>query len=385
MLRLFSSLCLGVLLLLCFILRLEAADVTGVTDTEIKLGNHSHQSGPYGASGMILRTAKAYFGMINEKGGIFDRKINLLIGDSANNPQQALQFIKKQVEQDKVFAIVGAHGNPHLSVYRYLRQQKVPDLWVMDQIAEFGKPVHPNTFQFRQPTDLAAEYYADYIAKRWPGKVVGILHPNQVHGKTGTESFKTSNKGRNNIVVEEVDVRIDPSAKAQILNFKKAGVEVIYAFVSTPITPAAMKFAVEQNFRPQWLLGDTNANRNFIDLAGKEIVEGAISNQMFYSEVDTHIPAVGEHLDFMKKYLPNEKPSLLSIQGQVLAELTVENLKRAGKNLSREGVLKAAESFKDWKCGMCRGTSSISPDNHVIFTGMYLLRASNGKWVDLQE
>src|SRR5437764_1562272 len=46
---------------------------TGVTDTEIKIGNTMPYSGPASAYGIIGKTVTAYFKMINDNGGINGR------------------------------------------------------------------------------------------------------------------------------------------------------------------------------------------------------------------------------------------------------------------------------------------------------------------------
>ena len=47
---------------------------TGVTDTEIKIGNIMPYSGPASACGIIGKTMSAYFRMIKHNGGINGRK-----------------------------------------------------------------------------------------------------------------------------------------------------------------------------------------------------------------------------------------------------------------------------------------------------------------------
>ena len=56
---------------------------TGVTDTEIKIGNIMPYSGPASAYGVIGKTEEAYFRKINAEGGINGRKINFVSYDDA--------------------------------------------------------------------------------------------------------------------------------------------------------------------------------------------------------------------------------------------------------------------------------------------------------------
>ena len=78
---------------------------TGVTDTEIKIGNIMPYSGPASAYGIIGKTMSAYFRMINDNGGINGRKINFICYDDAYSPPKTVEQARKLVESDEVFLI----------------------------------------------------------------------------------------------------------------------------------------------------------------------------------------------------------------------------------------------------------------------------------------
>src|SRR5262249_17897540 len=71
---------------------------SGVTDTEIKIGNIMPYSGPASAYGVIGKTEAAYFKKINAEGGINGRKINFISYDDAYSPPKAVEQARKLVE-----------------------------------------------------------------------------------------------------------------------------------------------------------------------------------------------------------------------------------------------------------------------------------------------
>ncbi len=99
-------------------------DTTGVTDTEIKIGTLLPLSQTAAATwGVGLsKGMKAYFDYINDEGGIYGRKINLIVADSQYTGPVAIEAARKLVEQDKVFALQGGSGDRghefHLEVSR---------------------------------------------------------------------------------------------------------------------------------------------------------------------------------------------------------------------------------------------------------------------------
>ena len=75
---------------------------TGVTDTEIKIGNIMPYSGPASAYASIGKSMSAYFRMVNDNGGINGRRINFITYDDAYSPPKAIEQARKLVESDEV-------------------------------------------------------------------------------------------------------------------------------------------------------------------------------------------------------------------------------------------------------------------------------------------
>jgi ABC-type branched-subunit amino acid transport system substrate-binding protein len=72
----------------------------------------------------------ACFKMINDRGGINGRKINLISLDNAFSPPKTIEQTRRLVESDGVFAVAGALGTPtNAAVQKYLNAKKVPNLF----------------------------------------------------------------------------------------------------------------------------------------------------------------------------------------------------------------------------------------------------------------
>ena len=128
------------------------AEVPGITDTEIILGADSILSGAMAAVyATISQATEAYFEYINDtQGGVCGRKIVYKLGDNQDDPAKAVEAVRKLVEQDKVFAIVGSLGDtPHPAVWDYLNEQGVPDILCSAGSHMFGADPegHPWTVQ----------------------------------------------------------------------------------------------------------------------------------------------------------------------------------------------------------------------------------------------
>src|SRR5215472_10829577 len=86
----------------------RAADVPGVTDTEIKVGTFGPLTGPVYIYGKLtMNGVEVYFNTLNKKGGIHGRKLVLVREDDFCQPEGAIAAVKKLIYDHKVFAIIG--------------------------------------------------------------------------------------------------------------------------------------------------------------------------------------------------------------------------------------------------------------------------------------
>lgn len=353
----------------------------GVTDKEVLIGSHTALSGTFGFYGVISRVAKAYFDQVNAKGGVHGRMIKFIPEDSAWTKPKALEIVRKQAEKDQVFAFFMNTGDAHLAAMKYLEQKKIPDLFIADSSMAYTKPVAKNRFDSMPSFYTEGVTQGQWIAKNMPGKKVCFLTiDGATVGKEGIagakEAMKTSVKyGPTEKVGYET-----VNANSQVLNMQKANCEVVMAFAFPPLVPNAVKYATQIGFKPQWFIQLYGANTSFTKIAG-DVGEGVMSNQWMYYEHQTEVPGIKAHHELVKKALPGVPVDNLTIYGQYLAESMVEALNRAGKDLTREGIIKATESMTDWKCSVCKIPMRLGPADHATYNDSILLtRLTKGNW-----
>jgi branched-chain amino acid transport system substrate-binding protein len=131
----------------------------GASDTEIKIGQTMPFSGPASAFATIGKAEAAYFRMINDRGGINGRKINLIAYDDAYNPAKTVEQTRKLVESDEVLLIFQSLGSAaNAATQKYLNDRKVPQLFVATGGTRFSDPVNfPWTIAFNPNSKPKAE------------------------------------------------------------------------------------------------------------------------------------------------------------------------------------------------------------------------------------
>lgn len=361
----------------------NASKLQGVTDKEIKLGTITLLSGEFAFYGQINQVIDAYFKKINaEEGGVHGRKIKYIIEDSGNSVPKAVEIANRLINREKVMGFLMSQGELNMTTHKIIGNKKVYDFFIGDNMSTYTPY---ETLYVQVPTwKQEGQINAEFIAKNYAGKKIGFIYVNAAHGKESLDSVQSNLKGKLTFgPAEPVDYDA-VNGDAQVLNLMKAKVDVVYMHHDPPVSNAIIKFAHEKGFKPKWIVSSYNVNDEFINLASKEAAEGVVGSYFFKHVSNTSDPAVKKHIEFLKKYAPGIEPQEgITNWGEATGQMMVELLKRAGKDLTRESIKKAGESFKDWKCDLCIEPANTGPGDRQFISTMRQFVVKNGKWVQL--
>jgi len=362
-------------------------EVPGITDTEIVLGSHFALSGTWGAAyAPTIAGAEAYFEYVNaEKGGVCGRQIVLKVEDDQFLPAGAVEAVKKLLDRDKVFAIIAGLGAAaHSAVWEDLNERGVPDLWIMAGNHKWAAEPEKHPWSVAILPDFYVEgtIFGEYISDGMPGKKVGILYENDEYGRDELAGLKNGLDATKNELVSEQSYEITAvSIRSQVSNMKDAGAEVVVGACLPPSCAQLIKEADRLGWHPQFFISYVNSDPMMFRYASAELMEGVITLQAGKLSDWTDDPAVAEHHRIMKEYADFAAGNF-TIAGQNAAVLTVEALSRTCDNLTREGLMDAVHSFRDYQLDLILPgiTITLSPTDHLVTEAMRMLRAHDGKW-----
>jgi branched-chain amino acid transport system substrate-binding protein len=365
-------------------------DTTGVTDTQILLGSTLPLSQTVAAAyAPVGDGMQAYFAYVNDvEGGVYGRKIKLIVADDHYNPPDTVEVTRRLVEQDQVFAIIGALGDEtHGAVMQYLQDNGVPDMFIASGVHRFTEPPVKTRFGGIPDYQVEGRMLGTYVAKNYNGKKIGVLRENNEYGVDGFNGLNMGLEGSDvQIIADEKCEATTADVTAQTQRLKNAGAEVVIS-VAGPVGSASLVQVARSILA--WdvpiLVSGVDASDIFIALAGAENAEGVISVVFGHQIYETELPGVQKHVEIIKKYAPNVEPSNFTLYGATIAELMVEALKRAGPDLTRESLVDAAESIRDWTCSVCLTPVNMSPTDHRPFEIEMYNKVEGGKWVAFGE
>ncbi len=344
-----------------------ATSETGITARTIKIGGTFPLSGPASLYATIPTAMKAYFSYINsrrgpdKKRGVYGRQIVWTFKDDGYSPPQAVQLTRGLVEQDNVFAILGSLGTEvNLAIRPYLNSKKVPQMLVATGATTWGadSKQYPWTTGWQPAYQLEGRVYGEAIARNSPNAKIGVLYQNDDYGKdyiTGLEAglgAKTSN-----IVAKEPFEVAAPGVASQIAKLKASGATVFVILATPTKTIQAYATAGALKWSPAVVYTNSvSATDTFLTLAkssgGGELVNRTFTTQYAKDPASPKYdndPAMQRYKSVMAKYYPKGRVTdALNLYGFAVAEAFVELMYSAGKNPTRDSLMKA---YRNWNQG----------------------------------
>lgn len=354
----------------------------GVTSNSILLGTTQPLTGPAAPGySKISAAMKAYFDFANANGGINGRKITLKVEDDGYNPATTVTKTNDLVLKDKVFAMVGALGTPtHTGVLDFLKQNKVPDLFVASGSRSWNQPdKYPTTFGWQPDYTVEGKILGDYIKKNFPGKTVCSFGQGDDFGKDGAQGVELT-LGSGSLKKMETYTPTNQNVAPQIGALKAAGCQVVTLFTVPGFTALALGTAAQLKFAPQWAISnvgsDINTLKGFLKGATTPLLEGALSDTYIPVPSDTSNSWITLFQKVNKEY-NNNAPFDGNVEyGMAMAYTTLQVLKAAGKDLTRGSLIAAVE--KGGYTGPGIVPLRFSTTDHSGYAGVQVVKISNG-------
>jgi len=353
----------------------------GVTDDSILVGCSNSFSGPlvYPGTQLVNNGLEAYFGYINDRGGVHGRKIITQYYDDGYKPQNAVANTKRLVEQDNVFAIVSSQGTPPVeATIKYLTQNKIPLLFPFYGAPTPGEKYIFNSFT-RYPSQ--AELVVTWLVKVKGFKRIGMLYQDDSYGYQFRDPANKAleQMGLKKLAVEESYKRGTTDLSAQVAKLRTANLDACLLVATPPPGAAFLKEAHKQGWKDTKIISSGPlTDEKYINLSGG-VGEGIWGLSLWPDPVNSNDPAVVEYREIVEKYGKDrdKTPNRYSLFGYFYAKLFVVGLQRAGKDLTRESYIAALEGIKDWENGIIPPVS-FSATNHLAQNSGFMVEVQKG-------
>lgn len=368
-----------------------AAEMRGVTKTEIRIGQTMPYSGPVSAFGALGKGEVAYFKMINERGGINGRQINLISLDDSYAPPKSVEQTRRLVESDEVALIFSSIGTAHnTAIAKYLQSKNVPQLFVGSGASKFADIAqYPQaTLGVQAPFRYEARLYARHALANNPDAKFAVLSQNDDFGRDYVAGLK-------DVLGERYDERVtsatyeiqDPTIDSQIVKLKASGADVLVLAATPKFAAQAIRKVYEINWKPMTFVSNVSVWINSVmKPAGLEAGIGVLSTAYVKDPDDPawkDDPGVKSWREFMAKYAPDgdvHDANYVNAYNSAMAMEAV--LKACGEDLSTENILKQAFAITNLELPMLLPGIRVntSPTDHIPIDQMQFMRFTGTKW-----
>jgi len=367
-----------------------SAKVPGVTDTEVVVGLTTPLSGPAALWGTTALGAKAWADYVNDKGGVYGRKIKVIIKDDGYNPTRGLANIQEM--KDQVFAYCGVLGTAICNAAKdFFGKNKKPLVTAYANVRIWAAlPDDQRKFVFIAYPDYEdeAEYLTKYAVTKKGAKKIGLFYQNDDYGKAALEGIKRALKAMPDKAKFVGAVPFEMAERAlgaHALKLKETGADTLLIYPTPTHGALILKEMAKIGYRPQVFFSFPLGDPIMYRVAGK-VWEGSYMGLPGNAGLPGSDPKADKAVKILLKYNPKLKgKEYLALFGAVSMMHMVEGLKNAGKDLTVDSFIKGMEKIKDWKPeGMGAPVTYSATRRHGV-NASRVGQAQKGKHVPLEE
>jgi len=244
---------------------------------------------------------RAYFDYVNSKGGVYGRKITLVVKDDTYKAGLTVSTASALINKDKVFAMVGSIGTQtHISVIKDINRRGIPDLFVNSGYSGFytDPKKYPTTFGGLGTYVVEAKILGKHIKENFAKNTVGIVYQTDDFGRNTVEGLATAGvtftakKNAASFVAGSQAGGLD----AQMQQLKDNSVEVVIVGATASAFAAAVGSANKIGYKPQYVVISVGSDATtFQGILGTKGIPAAASAGLLAGTISaSHAPSPGE-------------------------------------------------------------------------------------------
>lgn len=209
----------------------RAAD-PGIIDTEILIGDVEPLTGPPALLGVAASLGhRIAIAEANAAGGINGRKIKYVLEDDGYVTARTIQGVKKVIDVDKVFAMIGISGSGQsIAVMPVLEKSGIPTVIDVAPVKHLWEPPRKNVFVIGQSYEEGIVHLVNFLADKNPGKKWGLITQDDDYGIAVRDGFDSVVKAKKlNVVYSGNYKKGQQDFSSDMLQLKDSGAEVFLA------------------------------------------------------------------------------------------------------------------------------------------------------------
>ncbi|MDB5402654.1 MAG: hypothetical protein JWQ55_4672 [Rhodopila sp.] len=361
---------------------MAAESIRGVTDTEIVIGTYTDLSGVTAMWGVNNSNSwRMVFDQVNAAGGINGRKIKYIIEDNQYQVPRSVQAANKLINRDGVFIMVANGGTPmNNAVMPDQLAKGVANVFPLTSARSMYEPLHHLKF------GLGSSYYDQvrsglkfFVEKRGKKQVCAMAQDTDF-GRDITDGVKDQLKAENmTLAGETLHKPTDTDFSASVARMRDANCDLLV--LGTIVRDAVQIIsAVHKTGWKVDMMGQAASYDDVVAQVPGGTTEGFYSmTPMLFATEGAESPDVKAFADaYHKEY--GKDPNFAAQIGFTGAQVVVQALKNAGRELTPDNFVSGMESIKDYHDIFGSPAITFSPTKHQGSNQSFLCVVRDGHW-----
>lgn len=366
--------------LIAYVKRIETDLDPGVTDTSVAVGLVVPTSGALAEVGAAMKDVlAAYFDSINNRGGIFNRKIELKIADAGAGGAATSTVAQNFAHKEQVFAFVSgltAGSDPQFAALT--RTEEIPFIGPSTLLPHQENPANKYLFYVLPGLAEQAMSLVNFAAGKPELKraTSALVYSDTTLGSAAGNAAAEQAKKAGLNVARKIAFKADSfNARAIVSELKNSNIESLFFFGESKEQSALLNEAAAAGWTPNLFLLGALSGRDFS-------TQPDAKNQIFLAfptvPTDVSSEAMGEFRALQEKYKFASRHTAAQLSAFAAAKIFVEGLTRAGRDLSREKFITALDTLYEYDTGVTPRLT-FGPNRRVGAAGAHIVSFDTAK------
>lgn len=253
------------------VVALTAASVGSALAAEtIKIGTAGPMTGQYATFGEQMKNgAEMAVIDINAAGGVLGKQLELVIEDDACDPKQAVAVANKAASDGVVFMAGHFCSGSSIPASKVYEEEDILQISPASTNPKLTEEGGDNVFRTCGRDDQQGQVAGKYIADKFKGEKIAILHDKTAYGKgLADETKKQLNSLGITEAMYEAYTAGEKDYTALISKLKSAGIGVVYVGGYHTEAGLMIRQAHEQGYKPQLISGDALVTDEYWKITG---------------------------------------------------------------------------------------------------------------------
>ena len=355
----------------------------GISNNEILIGMHTDLSGPASMIGkQSVDGANMRFDEFNQSGGAYGRTIKFIVEDHQYTVPRAVQAANKLLRKDKVAFMLGSLGTPmNNAVMTDQLSMNVPNLFPLTAARSMFDPFHELKFTSGSTYYDQIRTGIKFLVDQNNRSKVCVLYEDTDYGQEILDAAYDQLEEMNMSLIETASAKpTDTDFSSQIKKLQNAGCDLIAMGTQIRSTIIPYIKAKEINWNNVDFVATSASYFSVVAEQPNGIMDGLYClNGIVVPYYDTASNLEKDWWDRFRSIYSYE-PNSGAIYGYIYADIFIEAVKRAGKDLSVKSFVSAMESLENYADPLRTGTVTFTDTQRQGSNISYFFQVQNGKF-----